>query len=830
MKSILIYLFILLTFSISHSQNKPYGLTERIPNQSLLISSQGDTLAEMDMQRVFENLTFSQPIFLTHARDSTDRIFVVEKEGKIQVFENTYDILSSKIFLNITGRVNSGPSESGLLSMAFHPGYPEIKRFYVYYNTGDLISRISEFKVSEDPNRADINSERIIFEINQPASNHNGGQIAFGQDGYLYIGLGDGGRAGDPWDNAQNPENLLGTIMRIDINATQNGNAYAIPADNPFAGNTDGWEEEIWAWGLRNPWRFSFDRETGALWAGDVGQNAWEEVDLIQKGMNYGWNIMEGFHCYPPETGCDQTDLALPIVEYPHSEGRSITGGYVYRGKRLSRLYGVYLYGDFVTRKIWGLKYENDEIEENKLISECPSSIASFGEDEDGEIYVVGYDGKIYILNEKKENPDIVQIPQSISESGLYSDIDSLTPSPGLIEYTVNSQLWSDGAFKTRFLALSDTSKIIFSKNEHWQFPDNSVVVKNFFLDMKKGNPETRKMIETRFLVKREDSEQWDGYSYLWNDEETDAVLLDSSHTRLFEIQENGKSRQQSYYYPSRSECLACHLPVNGYLLGLTTAQINKDHDYQQNGSIVSDNQLRSYNHIRLFTEDIGEDYLDFPKLPDPNNLNEDIQNRARSYLDANCANCHQPGSSGRSNMDLRFYLDLESANLIDVSPTLDDLGIQDARLVKKGAADSSVIYLRMVDTDQYRMPPIATSVVDSSGLGIIREWIDSMEDETGVYHTATSNTLKEFYLYPVYPNPFNRETVIQYTLPESDRIVLKIYNMLGRELNTLVDKNQSKGLHTIRWNAEELTSGIYIIRMSTESGFNKVQKMILLK
>ncbi len=252
--------------------------------------------------------------------------------------------------------------------------------------------------MSGDTNVADVESERVLWEVSQPATNHNGGQLAFGPDGMLYVGLGDGGGGGDTFRNGQDPTTWLAAILRIDVDARTAGLEYGIPPDNPFVGNSQDWREEIWAYGLRNPWRFSFDRKGGQLWTGDVGQNRWEEIDLIEKGANYGWNRMEGFHCFSPQTNCDTVGLALPLFEYDHSVGASLTGGYVYRAARLGGLYGVYIYGDFITKKIWGLRYEEGEVRSNNLIATCPSNITSFGEDESGEVYIVGFDGPIYLL------------------------------------------------------------------------------------------------------------------------------------------------------------------------------------------------------------------------------------------------------------------------------------------------------------------------------------------------------------------------------------------------------------------------------------------------
>ena len=365
-------------------------------------SYSGSDLTEMQVRRVFSGLSFASAVFLTHAGDGSDRIFVVEKAGRIKVFPHRDDVQTAKIFLDIRSRVSSGPAEAGLLSVTFHPDFVRNGKFYVYYNHGSLVSRVSEFRVSANPDTTDPDSERLLLEVSQPADNHNGGQLAFGPDGYLYIGLGDGGDSG----NGQKLTTLLGAILRIDVDHSSDAKAYAIPADNPFVGNEDDWREEIWAWGLRNPWRFSFDRRTGDLWTGDVGASGWEEVDLIEKGKNYGWNIMEGFHCFQSSSNCSTEGLTMPIVEYGHigSAARSITGGYVYRGPRLPRLSGVYLYGDYISRRIWGLRYAEGQVFENKGIARSLSRISSFGEDELGEVYIVGFDGRIYILDERPDD------------------------------------------------------------------------------------------------------------------------------------------------------------------------------------------------------------------------------------------------------------------------------------------------------------------------------------------------------------------------------------------------------------------------------------------
>jgi glucose/arabinose dehydrogenase len=352
--------------------------------------------AQFVLQQAYPNLTFSSPVDLQHSTDGTDRIFIVEQQGIIKVFENNRNTTTTKVFLNITDRVTSG-GETGLLGLAFHPDYANNGYFYVDYTTftDSLHTHVSRFQVTSNPDSADKNSELVLMDVTQPFSNHNGGRTIFGPDGYLYIGFGDGGSGGDPYNNAQNRTVLLGKILRIDVDNPSGGLNYGIPPDNPFVGNTQGWREEIFSFGMRNPWRFSFDPETNWLWCGDVGQNLWEEIDTITIGGNYGWRCYEGDHTYDT-TGCNGTDYRFPIWEYYHSGGNcSITGGYIYRGMRRPELRGAYVYGDYCSGNIWRLDYDSANVT-NSLITTAPSSLLSFGVDMNNELYALCANGKIY--------------------------------------------------------------------------------------------------------------------------------------------------------------------------------------------------------------------------------------------------------------------------------------------------------------------------------------------------------------------------------------------------------------------------------------------------
>ena len=352
----------------------------------------------VQLEPAFPALTFTRPVDLQHPDDGSGRLFVVEQKGVIRVFENRRDVAGADVFLDLQERVNDEGNEQGLLGLAFHPDFEENGYFYVDYTAADPNRTvIARYEVDPDnPDAALPGSEQVILEVEQPFGNHNAGQIVFGPEGYLYVTLGDGGAGGDPHENGQDPTTLLASILRLDVDRPADGKNYGIPSDNPFVGNDQDWREEIWAYGLRNPWRISFDPETQALWTGDVGQNAYEEVSIIEKGQNYGWNTMEASHCFDPEADCDQTGLALPVHEYPHEVGRSITGGFVYRAAEVPALAGQYVFADYADKQVWALDAENPQGAEPAKLMDFEAAIAAFGVDAQGELYACAFDGKIY--------------------------------------------------------------------------------------------------------------------------------------------------------------------------------------------------------------------------------------------------------------------------------------------------------------------------------------------------------------------------------------------------------------------------------------------------
>lgn len=377
----LLFLILIVLFSFGASQAQAFDPCDAQPT----------TLTPAVTLALIED-GFTQPVFLSHAGDGSGRLFIVEQPGLVRIVKDSFTF--SKPFLDIRSRVAFG-GERGLLSMAFHPNYKENGRFFVNYSgRGDGRTVIAEYQVSNDPDVAS-QTEKIVLEIEQPFANHNGGQIQFGPDGFLYAGMGDGGSGGDPLGNGQNLATLHGALLRIDVDGETQ--PYSVPVDNPFV-NQSGVRPEIFAYGLRNPWRFSFDRCGGRLFLADVGQDRVEEVDLIVKGGNYGWNTMEGSSCFPPGSVCVQGGLELPISEYRHDGqgGQSITGGYVYRGAQFPALAGRYFFADFVSERLWSLTEVAPQRWERQELLRAGFNISSFGEDEQGALYVTGFDGGVY--------------------------------------------------------------------------------------------------------------------------------------------------------------------------------------------------------------------------------------------------------------------------------------------------------------------------------------------------------------------------------------------------------------------------------------------------
>jgi len=696
----------------------------------------------LEAVRAFPRLAFKRPVELTFADDGRGRLYVVEQQGTIRAFENRPDADSSPVFLDLRDVVLREGNEEGLLGLAFHPQYRRNGHFYVYYSTLPRSSVVSRFTVSrDDPTRADRGSEKKLLAIKQPYSNHNGGSIRFGPDGYLYIGLGDGGAANDPHGNGQNLQTLLGSILRIDVDRQDEGLAYAIPKDNPFAGRADA-RGEIWAYGLRNVWRLSFDRETRQLWAGDVGQNRFEEVNLITRGGNYGWNIREGFHSFAPNTPAKPPGLTDPVVEYFRGEGLSITGGQVYRGRQLQDFQGDYFYADYVSGNVWALRMDGGAVKEHRRVAETALEIAAFGEDRQGEMYLCAFDGHIYHLRPRNIDQAAARnFPRRLSESGLFASVKENVPAPGLIPYELNMPFWSDYAVKDRYIALPQGGKVKFHEHDKWEFPLGTVFVKTFWMHRDRAALADPLRLETRLLVRS--SAGWAGYTYVYNDDQSDAVLLEGSAVKSIEVKTKRGTISQPYYFPSRTDCMACHTKAEGFVLGMTTRQMNHMLHYQQQ----SENQMELLSRLGIFTDPVPKPVDELDQFPDWRfgNLDRSQDDRhresvlempqgdtaelSRAWLEVNCATCHRPGGIAPGGRDLRYATPLEKMNLIGKRPLHGQMTPPDGSVLSPGQPLNSEIFLRAAHRGDRQMPPLASNVADPRGVEIVRRWIESLEE-----------------------------------------------------------------------------------------------------
>ncbi|MDH3763876.1 MAG: PQQ-dependent sugar dehydrogenase, partial [Gammaproteobacteria bacterium] len=490
-------------------------------------------------------------------------------------------------------------------------------------------------------------------------------------------------------------------------------NPYDIPGDNPFAGNAKCGPglnanpcPEIYAWGLRNPWRWNFDTDTGQLWLADVGQNAYEEINLIERNGNYGWRCREGEHNYNT-SGCG-SGLIDPVSEYPHSLGNSITGGFVYRGSAIPALTGRYVFADYGSGRIWALQsdglggYNNDQLIDTNF------GPTSFGVDQDGELYFTDINnGRLRMLVPAgPQTPDT--IPELLSDSGCTDPGDITQPYAGLLAYDINAPFWSDGAAKDRYIGLPNGSTITRNLEDDWEFPNGTVIVKNFRLN---GN-----LVETRHLMRHPDG-VWAGYTYEWNALQTQATRVRGGKS-LF-------SNGQDWIFPSESQCMECHTSAAGFALGPETAQLNRVFIYPSTGRNA--HQLETIDQVLMFTSPLPAPVQNLPRLTAPSDTGASLPNRARAYLHTNCAQCHRPGGPTPSSMDLRYTTLLSDTNACDLPPLNGDFGIASARLIAPGDASRSLLIVRAGRRDSHGMPPLGSELIDNSGIALLSDWINGL-------------------------------------------------------------------------------------------------------
>jgi uncharacterized repeat protein (TIGR03806 family) len=728
-------------------------------------------------------LTFTQPICMASIPGNATRLFVGERVAKVKhIPDVTAATPTQNVFLDlqsvITGRSpaetieGGGNAEHGLLGLAFHPNYASNGYFYVAYTVrisgGSYYQRISRFKVSsEDPTVADPTSELILLNQLDEGANHDGGDIHFGPDGYLYYSAGDEENPADTRVNSQKiNKDFYSGIFRIDVDKkpgnlepnthaaipTDSGIArFSVPIDNPFVSTTLGgtWDgtyngisitplagvrTEFWCTGLRHTWRFSFDSETGDIWGGDVGQDTYEEVNKIVKGGNYGWVYREGKHDtnftnpVPPTKPAGFTSID-PIYEYVHAaiagdsnfKGNSICGGYVYRGTRYPSLVGSYVFSDSVSGHVWQMDTTTGA---TSRITGLPGAYGVFsaqGVDPANKdlLFAAYLTGKIMRLSTGSGVTD--GFPTTLTATGLFSDLSDLSPAPGLLPYQPNLTFWSDHAIKRRWFSVPDeTSKMTWNKDESWIYPTGMLWVKHFDLELSRGNPETKKRIETRILVKTENGTY--GVSYRWNEAQTEANLVEDAGAEFdIAIDDHGTPHTQRWQIPGRSSCLTCHTPQAGHALSFNTRQLNLEASINGfTGNQIDLLSLHGYlnntpDPVNTLARHVRPDETAFP-----------LEQRVRSYFDVNCAYCHQASGSVSGFWDGRAQLTLEQTGLIN-GMAENTGGSPLNRYVVPGDTTHSIVLNRMAGSNGFgRMPPLGSTELDPADIQLVTDWINS--------------------------------------------------------------------------------------------------------
>jgi uncharacterized repeat protein (TIGR03806 family) len=619
--------------------------------------------------------------------------YVAERIGDVERIRT--DVAQQTRVLNIRPRV-LGTGEGGLLGLALHPDFASNGALYVYYTRigrapGVPIEGVlARYTSSNGGMTFAPASETVILVVPYPSSTHVSGAIHFGVDGLLYIAVGDGNDATE----GQDPTSMPGSFLRIDVDAAV---PYAIPPGNPFAQGGAGLPE-IFAWGFRNPYRFGMDPLTGDVWAGDVGQAAWEELDRVQAGLNYGWPIREASYCYGTSQGCSSAGLTDPDLEYSHESGCAIIGGPVYRGAQLPELDGAVVFGDFCSARIWAALPDGAGGYERADLLTAPAGILGFGQGGDGEVVVTLYSGVFRLV--PLSGPEPPPFPDRLSETGCFEPANPTQATAGMIPFDVNEPLWSDGADKKRWLALPPGGRILVGDGD-FELPIGSVLAKEFRLgDVR---------VETRLFVRHEDG-GWAGYSYAWDAAQTDALLLYGSEQRTFPT--------GVWTYPSREQCMSCHTFGAGYTLGLELAQLNRHHYYPQTGRTA--NQLETFEHIGLFVNPLPAPVGQLPFLS-----RESLNDAARSYLHTNCSVCHRFRGPVHS-MDLRVTSTVSQLEACNVYPSFGTLGVPGAHVLVPGDPSRSLVSIRAHLVGGEQMPPVARAVVDAYGTQVIDDWISS--------------------------------------------------------------------------------------------------------
>jgi glucose/arabinose dehydrogenase len=753
---------------------KAFGIAKREPVNSSTVVGSPDPPPPYRVKKLYPDYTPAYPI-LAKAVPGTDQLLVISENRPYSttMLSRLKDDPAAKTADAV--KLFDTPRKGTAYDFCFHPRFAENHYLYVGWN-GELdggkrkkkACRITRYTMNMGPPLT-IDEKSATTIIEWESDGHNGAAVCFGTDGMLYVTSGDGTSDSDTDEMGQRTDTLLAKVLRLDVDNPTDGKAYSVPKDNPFVGDKR-FAPETWAYGVRNPWRIACDEKSGRIWVGQNGQDLWEQAYLVRKGDNFGWSVTEGSHPFYANRKAGPTPIVKPTIEHSHAEFRSLTGGIVLYGKQFPELDGAYLYADYSTGRVWGMKHDGTKPLWHRELATPRLQITGFGQNTRGELIICDHSpaGGLYTLEPTPKDTKPSTFPRKLSESGLFASVKDHRMTPGVIPYSVAAPFWSDGMYKERWLALPGTETVGYTKTRGWNFPDKTVLVKSFAVEQEEGNPASRKWIETRFLTRQEG--EWYGYTYRWNGAGTDAELLPASGAdQALSIRTPAGVREQEWHYPSRAECMVCHSRAANYVLGLCTPQMNKAHDYGG----CTDNQLRALEHAGVLT---GFDWADrardeltgratakgltgkeaeayaklhgpqsgqrgvpttsllpagpetLPRMVDPTDPKEDLTARAKSWLHANCSQCHVEAGGGNARMELEFTTALDKMRIVDEKPVHATFDLRDPRLVAPGSPERSVLLKRAGARGPNQMPPLSTSRADEAGLALLREWVLSLK------------------------------------------------------------------------------------------------------
>jgi uncharacterized repeat protein (TIGR03806 family) len=703
----------------------PFGLEQRVEWNGSRLAGSPEPPLPYTVEMTFTKLDWKAPIYLIDEPGSS--FLWVISQGQDAARSSRIERVADDPLTTDLRLLFEAPDEL-VYAVCFDPQYATNRWVYVFSNGPTSQprrrDRVTRYSVEVGPPmRLDVESRQVILEWR--SEGHDGGDLAFGRDGMLYVVTGDGTSDSDGWNSGQTLDDLLGSVLRIDVSQREGERPYAIPRDNPFV-ELPGARGEIWAYGLRNPWRMAVDPHTGHVWVGNNGQDLWETAHLVRKGDNLGWSVYEGNHPFYPERQRGPTPLVPPTIEHSHAEFRSLTGGVVYYGDTLQELDGAYIYGDYSTGRIWGMKHDGQRVVWHRELADTSLQIAAFRVDQRGELLIVDHGGGIYRMAHAPEAAPSMPFPKALSDTGLFESTRDHALAPGVIPYSVNATGWNDGATAERFLAVPGDAHVDYSSGGSWIFPDGTAMGQT--LSMPGANerlPPHR--VETRVLLRQQG--EWAGYSYLWNEAQTDATLVEKYGEEI-EIEVSARAdddlEKQVWRVPSRAECLTCHSRAANFVLGVSEAQLNRAHDY--NGT--SDNQLRALDHIGLFSKQLPKAPAELSRLANPYDDQADLEARARAYLHVNCAACHVSAGGGNSQMELAAGTATTDMNLLAARPQHDTFGISNAMLAAPGDPERSVLVHRLSRRGRGQMPPLVSRQIDEQAVALMRQWIAGLKSQ----------------------------------------------------------------------------------------------------